>query len=77
MFLPRSSLKYTASICYTEQYKRRDFLMKIQESAEITIPILQGCKGLTRSINIVNESGYSKPSVSIAQSFDAVKAKHI
>ncbi len=43
--------------------------MKIQESAEDyleTILILQGRKGSVRSIDIVNELGYSKPSVSIA-----------
>lgn len=48
--------------------------MKAQESAEITIPILQRCKGSVGSIDIVNELGYLKPSVSIAQSFDTVKA---
>ncbi|MCI8473360.1 MAG: metal-dependent transcriptional regulator [Clostridiales bacterium] len=43
--------------------------MKIQESAEDyleTILILQNRKGSVRSIDIVNELGYSKPSVSIA-----------
>lgn len=43
--------------------------MKIQESAEDyleTILILQHRKGSVRSIDIVNEMGYSKPSVSIA-----------
>jgi len=43
--------------------------MKIQESAENyleTILILQGKKVAVRSIDIVNELGYSKPSVSIA-----------
>jgi len=43
--------------------------MKIQESAENyleTILILQNKKTLVRSIDIVNELGFSKPSVSIA-----------
>ena len=43
--------------------------MKIQESAENyleTILILLNRKGAVRSIDIVNELGYSKPSVSIA-----------
>ena len=43
--------------------------MKIQESAEDyleTILILQNRKGSVRSIDIVNELGDSKPSVSIA-----------
>ena len=43
--------------------------MKIQESAENyleTILILQNSKGAVRSIDIVNELGYSKPSVSVA-----------
>lgn len=43
--------------------------MKIQESAENyleTILILKNRNGLVRSIDIVNELGYSKPSVSIA-----------
>lgn len=43
--------------------------MKIQESAENyleTILILQNRKGVVRSIDIVNELEYSKPSVSIA-----------
>lgn len=43
--------------------------MKIQESAENyleTILILQKRKGTVRSIDIVNELEYSKPSVSIA-----------
>ena len=43
--------------------------MKIQESAENyleTILILQSKKTMVRSIDIVNELGFSKPSVSIA-----------
>lgn len=43
--------------------------MKIQESAENyleTILILQKNKGAVRSIDIVNELDYSKPSVSVA-----------
>lgn len=43
--------------------------MKIQESAENyleTILILQKEKGNVRSIDIVNELGFSKPSVSVA-----------
>ena len=43
--------------------------MKIQESAENyleTILILQQRKGMVRSIDIVNELEYSKPSVSVA-----------
>ena len=43
--------------------------MKIQESAENyleTILILQNSKGAVRSIDIVNELGYSKPSASVA-----------
>lgn len=43
--------------------------MKIQESAENyleTILILKNRKGIVRSIDIVNELEYSKPSVSIA-----------
>ena len=43
--------------------------MKIHESAENyleTILILQKRKGVVRSIDIVNELGYSKPSVSVA-----------
>lgn len=43
--------------------------MKIQESAENyleTILILQNQKGIVRSIDIVNELEYSKPSVSVA-----------
>lgn len=43
--------------------------MKIQESAENyleTILILQQKKGVVRSIDIVNELAFSKPSVSIA-----------
>lgn len=44
-------------------------LLKIQESAENyleTILILKKRKGFVRSIDIVNELDYSKPSVSIA-----------
>ena len=44
-------------------------LMKIQESAENyleTILILKNRKGLVRSIDIVNELEFSKPSVSVA-----------
>lgn len=44
-------------------------LLKIQESAENyleTILILKNRKGSVRSIDIVNELDYSKPSVSIA-----------
>lgn len=43
--------------------------MKIQESAENyleTILVLQERKGTVRSIDIVNELGFSKPSVSVA-----------
>ncbi len=43
--------------------------MKIQESAEDyleTILVLRNKKGRVRSIDIVNELGYSKPSISIA-----------
>jgi DtxR family Mn-dependent transcriptional regulator len=43
--------------------------MKIQESAENyleTILILKNRKGVVRSIDIANELGYSKPSVSVA-----------
>ena len=43
--------------------------MKIQESAEDyleTILVLRNTKGRVRSIDIVNEMGYSKPSISIA-----------
>lgn len=43
--------------------------MKIQESAENyleTILILQKRKGMVRSIDIVNELSFSKPSVSVA-----------
>lgn len=43
--------------------------MKIQESAENyleTILILQNRKGAVRSIDIVNEMDFSKPSVSVA-----------
>lgn len=43
--------------------------MKIQESAENyleTILMLQKRKGEVRSIDIVNELGYSKPSISVA-----------
>ena len=43
--------------------------MKIQESAENyleTILVLHNSKGAVRSIDIVNELGYSKPSISIA-----------
>lgn len=43
--------------------------MKIQESAEDyleTILILHNKKGMVRSIDIANEMGFSKPSVSVA-----------
>ena len=43
--------------------------MKIRESAETyleTILLLKGTKGGVRSIDIANELGYSKPSVSVA-----------
>lgn len=43
--------------------------MKIQESAENyleTILVLQKRKGSVRSIDVVNELGFSKPSVSVA-----------
>ena len=43
--------------------------MKIQESAENyleTILILHNQKGMVRSIDIANELGFSKPSVSVA-----------
>ena len=43
--------------------------LKIQESAENyleTILVLQQRKGTVRSIDIVNELGFSKPSVSVA-----------
>lgn len=43
--------------------------LKIQESAENyleTILVLQERKGTVRSIDIVNELGFSKPSVSVA-----------
>ena len=43
--------------------------MKIQESAENyleTILILKNRKGIVRSIDIVNELDFSKPSVSVA-----------
>lgn len=43
--------------------------MKIQESAEDyleTILILHNRKGMVRSIDIANEMGFSKPSVSVA-----------
>ena len=43
--------------------------MKIQESAENyleTILMLQKRKGMVRSIDVANELGFSKPSVSIA-----------
>lgn len=43
--------------------------MKIQQSAENyleTIFVLQGRNGAVRSIDIANELGYSKPSVSVA-----------
>ena len=43
--------------------------MKIQESAENyleTILVLHKCKGIVRSIDIANEMGFSKPSVSVA-----------
>lgn len=43
--------------------------MKIQESAENyleTILMLQKRKGAVRSIDVANELGYSKPSVSVA-----------
>lgn len=43
--------------------------MKIQESAEDyleTILILHNTKGMVRSIDIANEMGFSKPSVSVA-----------
>ena len=43
--------------------------MKIQESAENyleTILILKNRKGMVRSIDIANELGFSKPSVSVA-----------
>ena len=43
--------------------------MKIQESAQNyleTILMLRNSKGLVRSIDIANELGFSKPSVSVA-----------
>ena len=43
--------------------------MKIQESAENyleTILVLHKSKGVVRSIDIANELGFSKPSVSVA-----------
>ena len=44
-------------------------IMKIQESAENyleTILIIKNRKGVVRSIDIVNELEFSKPSVSVA-----------
>ena len=46
--------------------------MKIQESAENyleTILILKNKNGAVRSIDIANELGFSKPSVSVAEKF--------
>lgn len=56
-------------MCYTNKKGERVDSMKIQESAEDyleAILMIFERKGSVRSIDIANELGYSKPSVSIA-----------
>ncbi len=63
----QSDLKYV--IMKVMYHKKGGALVKIKESAENyleTIHILNKRTGAVRSIDIVNELGYSKPSVSIA-----------
>lgn len=57
------------TIIKTQKQRKVGDFMKIQESAENyleTILILSRQKGMVRSIDIVNELEFSKPSVSIA-----------
>lgn len=64
-----AKLNNNVSVLGALAYFYGDDPMKIQESAENyleTILILKNRKGLVRSIDIVNELEFSKPSVSVA-----------
>ena len=56
-------------LCFKTDLRAVEMIMKIQESAENyleTILIIKNRKGVVRSIDIVNELEFSKPSVSVA-----------
>ena len=67
--LAKNDLMWYNNFNYLAAGHKRGSEMKIQESAENyleTILVLQKRNGNVRSIDIANELGYSKPSVSVA-----------